>query len=156
MSGYFHDTSALVKRQVRERGHAWVRALCDRRSGNTVTIAKIAFVEVVASVTRMARENPPRLSIAERDRFIRRFQEQVRRGYVVVQLNRAVLVRAAVLCRIYPLRAYDAVQLARALTQRDDDVAAGRAASTFVCADVHLLSIAQAVGFAVEDPNAYP
>jgi hypothetical protein len=48
-----------------------------------------------------------------------------------------VLVRAAVLCRIHPLRAYDAAQLACALTQRDDDEAAGRPVSTFVCADEH-------------------
>jgi predicted nucleic acid-binding protein len=156
VSGYFLDTSALVKRQARESGHAWVRALCDRRAGHTIAISEAALVEVVASFARMVRENPPRLSIADRDRFIRRFQQQVRRGYLVVLLNRAVLVRAAALCRIHPLRAYDAVQLACALTQRADDVAAGRPASTFVSADGDLLIIAQAEGFTVENPNTYP
>ena len=156
MSDSFLDTSALVKRQARERGQAWVRARCDRRAGHTIAISEAALVEVVASFARMARENPPRLSIADRDRFIRRFQQQVRRGYLVVLLNRAVLMRAAALCRIHPLRADDAVQLACALAQRADDVAAGRPASTFVSAAGDLLSIAQAEGVTVENPHAYP
>ena len=156
MSGYFLDTSALVKRQARERGHVWVRSLRDRRVGHTIAVSEVALVEVVASFCRMARETPPRLSIADRDRFIQRFQQQVRRGYIVVQINRAVLVRAAVLCRVHPLRAYDAVQLASALAQREDDLAVGQPASTFVCADVNLLSVAQAEGLTTENPNGHP
>lgn len=156
MATYFLDTSALVKRQVPEAGHAWVRALCDRRSGHTIVIAAAALVEVVASLSRMPRETPPRLSVASRDRLIARFQQHVRRRYLVVELNRTVLLRAAALCRTHPLRAYDAVQLACALTRRDDDLAAGNPAPIFVCADANLLAIAQAEGFTVENPNTHP
>jgi predicted nucleic acid-binding protein len=156
MATYFLDTSALVKRQVPEAGHAWVRALCDLRSGHTIVISEAALVEVVASLSRMPRETPPRLTMADRDRLIARFQQHLRRRYLVVELNRKVLMRAAVLCRAHPLRAYDAVQLACALTRRDDDVAMGNPAPIFVCADDNLLAIAQAEGFSVENPNARP
>lgn len=70
-------------------------------------------------------------------------------------MNRAIFTRAVALCRAHPLRAYDAVQLACALTKRDDDRAQGFPALTFVCADASLLSVAAAEGFAVENPNAY-
>lgn len=155
MATYYLDTSTLVKRQASETGHLWVRTLCSRRSGHTLVISQAALVEVVASFCRMARETPPRLSAADRDRFIVRFMQQVRRQYIVVDVTRAVLTRAA-LCRVYPLRAYDAVQLASALIRRDDDLAAGLAPPIFVCADVTLLGAAASAGFAVENPNAHP
>jgi predicted nucleic acid-binding protein len=156
MATYFLDTSALVKRQVPEAGHTWVRALCDRRSGHAIVISEAALVEVVASLSRMPRESPPRLTIGERDRLIARFQQHVRRRYFIIELNRAVLLRAAALCRAHSLRAYDTIQLACALTKRDDDPATGNPAPIFVCADANLLTVAQAEGLIVENPNLHP
>ena len=66
------------------------------------------------------------------------------------------MTRAAALCRKHPLRAYDADQLACALTRRDDDLAAGLAAPVFICADAVLLGVAAAEGLAVENPTAHP
>jgi hypothetical protein len=155
MASYFLDTSALVKRQVDEVGHRWVRSLVHGRAGHTIAIAEVALVEVVASLCRMAREQPPRLAIADRDRLIARFRQHTQRRYQVVAVNEALLLRAGALCRTHPLRAYDAVQLACALTFRDDEATAGRPAPIFVCADTQLLAIAQAEGLVVEDPNAH-
>lgn len=156
MATYFLDSSALVKRQVAETGHAWVKALCRPRAGHTIVIAEMALVEVTASFCRMVRDTPPRLSLANRDRLIARFQQQVRRRYVVVQINRAIMTQAAALCRVHPLRAYDAVQLASALAKREDDVGAGLPAPIFVCADTTLLQAAAAEGLAIENPNLHP
>lgn len=156
MAIYFLDTSALVKRQVAEAGHTWVKALCRPTAGHTIVISELALVEVVSSLCRMVRETPPRLSTVNRDRFIARFQQQVRRRYVVVQINRATIIRAAALCHAYPLRAYDAVQLASALTRRDDDLAAGLPAPIFICADIALLGAAATEGLLVENPSAHP
>ncbi len=128
MASYFLDTSALVKQHVAETGHAWVRAICAPTAGNVVVTAEIALVEVVATFSRMARENPPRLTIAERDQVIADFNARFLRQYVVVKIDRALLERAAMLSMTHPLRAYDAVQLACALTRRDDDLAAGEPA----------------------------
>lgn len=156
MATYFLDTSAVVKRQVAETGHAWVEALCRPGAGHVIVISELAIVEVIASYCRMVREIPPRLSVANRDRLIARFQQHVRRRYVVVQINRAVVTRATSLCRTHPLRAYDSVQLACALIKRDDDLASGLPAPIFVCADTVLLGAAAAEGLGTENPNAHP
>lgn len=156
MAVYFLDTSALVKRQVTEVGHTWVKALCRPGIGHTIVISELAEVEVIASFCRMVREAPPRLNPANRDRLITRFKQQIQRRYIVVPVDRAIITRAAALCRVHPLRAYDAIQLACAVTRRDDDLAAGQPAPIFVCADMVLLGAAAAEGLAVENPNSHP
>jgi uncharacterized protein len=156
MPSFFLDTSALVKRQITEPGHAWVHALCMPSAGNELVIAELALVEVPAAYAGMARQTPRRISIARRDRLIADFERAAAGQYVIVDVTRPVLLRAAALCRVHPLRAYDAVQLACALTRRDDVLAAGRPAAIFVCADTNLLAAAQAEGFIVENPTAYP
>ena len=156
MAVYFLDTSALVKRQVAEVGHVWVKSLCRPGARHTIVISELAEVEVIASFCRMVRETPPRLMPTNRDRFITRFRQQVRRRYVVVPVDRAIISRAADLCRTHPLRAYDAIQLACALPRRDDDLAAGLPAPAFVCADTTLLAAAAAEGLAIENPNSHP
>ena len=156
MPTYFLDTSALIKRHIGEPGHKWVESLCDPSAYNTVVISEAAIVEVVASFARMVREHPRRLRPATRDRLITLFDRLINSEYVVVSVNRAIFTRAAALCRTHPLRAYDAVQLACALTRRDDDLAAGQPAPIFVCADTVLLSVATAEGLAVENPSTHP
>jgi uncharacterized protein len=73
-----------------------------------------------------------------------------------VSLTPQVLTRAANLCRVHPLRAYDAVQLASALQARDDALAIDVPPPTFVCADTVLLDVAAAEGLAAENPSAHP
>ncbi len=156
MGGYFLDTSALIKRHVTEPGHTWVESLCDPNAGNILVISEAAITEVIATFCRMVRENPPRLNLADRDTLITIFETLVQQRYVVVQVNRAMFVRAAGLCRTHNLRAYDAVQLACAATFRDDEIAAVRPAPTFVSADNALLGVAALEGFPIENPNRYP
>lgn len=100
-------------------------------------ISELALVEVIATFSRMARETPRRISSRRRDQLIADFELFVSSQYAIVDVNRAVLNRAVMLCRKHPLRAYDAVQLASALTRRDDDLAAGLPPPTFVCADTN-------------------
>jgi predicted nucleic acid-binding protein len=156
MGTYFLDSSALVKRHIDETGSTWIRALCDQSSGNTIAIGEIARVEVIASFCRRARENPPRLQIADRDYLIQRFQDFMRREYVIIRPTRSVLNRAALLCQSYPLRAYDAVQLALALAYQRAETEAESSEFTFVCADVTLLAAAAVSGLAIENPNDHP
>jgi hypothetical protein len=104
----------------------------------------------------MVRASIPRLTIARRNRVISDFERCFLRQYTVIQVDRTIFTRAAALCRVHPLRAYDAVQLACALVFRDDNLAAGQPAPTFVCADTTLLSAAAAEGLPVENPNDHP
>lgn len=54
------------------------------------------------------------------------------------------------------LRAYDAVQLAAALTANDALVTADLSPLIFVAADNDLLAAARAEGLAADNPNLYP
>ncbi len=156
MATYFFDTSALVKRHIAEPGHAWVESICDPSAGHNIVISEAALVEVVASFSRMVRERPPRLDATNRDNLIAYFEALTQSEYIITLVNRTIISRAAGLCPRHPLRAYDAVQLACALTRRDDDVASGQPAPIFVCADTTLLAVAYAEGLATENPNDHP
>ncbi|HLJ80378.1 MAG TPA: type II toxin-antitoxin system VapC family toxin [Ktedonobacterales bacterium] len=158
MANYYLDSSTLVKRYVRsERGHAWTATLCAPASGNLIFISEASFAEVVAAFCRMARATPRRASIAQRDSFITLFrQHDADASYTAVPTDHAIYTRGADLCRLHPLRAYDAVQLACALATRDDARAAGVTPPKFVCADATLLGVAAAEGLAVENPNDHP
>ena len=54
-SAYFVDSSALVKRYVRETGTAWVRSITRRRSSTDIFIALITAVEVTSAIARRRR-----------------------------------------------------------------------------------------------------
>lgn len=158
MTYYFLDTSALVKRYVaNEVGHSWVTSLFSPSAGHTVFIAEIALVETVAAFCRMARSAPPRVSAVDRDMLITLFRDRdARHDYFIVPVGRYIFTTAANLCRVHPLRAYDAIQLACALQARDDARVAGVAAPIFVTADNDLLAAALAEGLTTGNPHDYP
>ena len=51
-TAYFVDSSALVKRYVRETGTVWVRGITRHRSSTVISIALITAVEVTAAIAR--------------------------------------------------------------------------------------------------------
>ena len=55
MAAYFLDSSALIKRYVQERGTAWIRASIDPVAGHHIFAARLALVEVAATLARQAR-----------------------------------------------------------------------------------------------------
>ncbi len=134
----FLDSSVLVKRYVSEAGSERVRTLLRRVDAATVAVSRVTFVEACAGIQRAFRAG--RLDPADRDRALDQlgadFQRlqvvEVRRG--LVEATRALLLR-------WPLRAYDAVQLASGLRLR----AAG-AAVDFWCADATLSAAARGEG----------
>jgi uncharacterized protein len=56
----------------------------------------------------------------------------------------------------YPLRAYDAIQLAAALQLKTTLNQVGSPDPIFLTADNRLLAIAQAIGLPTDNPNNYP
>lgn len=153
MAVYFLDTSALVKRYVAETGSVWVTALCTPLAGHTIIISQAALVEAVAMLCRKARDGT--ISPHDRDRLIAVFRRDVRRSYGLERVTTAIYTRAGDLCRMHRLRAYDAIQLACALTLRDRSVALG-VSPFFVSADTALLSFAAAEGLATDNPESHP
>jgi len=52
---YVCDSSAVVKRYVRETGTVWVLSLTDPGAGHTLYVVGITGVEVVSALTRQTR-----------------------------------------------------------------------------------------------------
>jgi predicted nucleic acid-binding protein len=150
---YFFDSSALVKRYVQEVGTAWVRRLTRQDASNYIYLARITVVEVTSAIARRRKGGtllPPRASS-----LLSRFRKHMSGRYTLVEVTPALLADAAALANAHALRAYDAVQLAAALTLRAQGTAIGLGGIVLVSADIDLNKAAQSEGLLVEDPNSY-
>lgn len=158
MSVYFFDTSALVKRYVKESGTAWVQALTDPQSGDDIYLAEITLVEVISAVKkreRLSEGHSYKISKAAATAFISQFRDDFDKQYLVLQVKSEHIVQAASLIEKHKLRAYDAVQLAVALELYADyqSQAIGMA---FLSADKDLLTAASAEGLVTDNPEDHP
>jgi predicted nucleic acid-binding protein len=154
MADYFFDTSALIKRHVKETGSAWVRSLVRAKAGHTLYIARNTAVEVTSGITR--RQQPSHLSAAQAAAILGHFRRHLIQRYRVVELTPALFADAILAARKHRLRAYDAVQLAVALDVHRLQQTAGLGTVTFISADQALNAAATAEGLTVEDPNLHP
>jgi len=150
---YFLDSSAVVKRYVDETGSWWIRGLFTGSLGHTLLIAQITPVEAYSGVLRRAREGTVDISVAQGLR--RSFSIQIKRQYSLIALTQQVINQAQDLLEKYPLRAYDAVQLASANTANERLVMSNVPPLIFVSADERLTQAANTEGLTVEDPNLH-
>ena len=130
----YFDTSALVKRFVDEPGSPAVDALI--AEGPTAT-ATVAFAEVYAGLARKRRARE--LTEAAYKSACRQFEAEWP-AYVRVALRDEVLLLARDLIRRHPLRGFDAIHLASALTLK----VALAEDMTFVASDERPLTAAKA------------
>lgn len=131
------DTSALIKRFVAEAGSEAVNDLV--RNSPPVVTAKIAFAEVHAGLKRKHREGF--LSGRDYTLSVRQFEDDWG-SYIRVDLRDEILRLARDLIRQHPLRGFDAIHLASALSAKravGEDL-------TFAAADVRLLRAAKSEG----------
>jgi predicted nucleic acid-binding protein len=131
---HFLDTSVLAKRYVRETGSDVVRTL----RGKTIAVARIVQAELFAAIARAAREGL--LPEARRARLFRDIEEDFQE-WNIVEIRAAIVHRVGEIVVRHPLRGYDAVQLAAALSIRDRGPAV-----QFWCADERLAEAATAEG----------
>lgn len=129
----YFDTSALIKRFVAEKGSPLVNSLLTHQ-GVTATIA---YAEIYAGLARKRREG----HISQRSyALVCRQVELDWPGYIKVELHDDVLALARDLIQRHPLRGFDAIHLASALslqTGLSEEI-------TFVAADERLLLAAKA------------
>ena len=163
---YFLDTSALLACYLaRAPGHAWIRGICDPASHNTIAIVEITGAELAASLHQLTHGGVLRRKTC--DSSVAAYWLQVgSRQYRIVPVTSALVRRAADLCGMHSLRGYDAVQLAAALTFRDDartaDANSASAGGTplgdpiFLAEDKRLSDAATAEGFAIDNPRSHP
>ena len=148
------ESSALVKRYVAEVGSAWVRRLVARPVHQVLYTATLTEVEVRSALQRLVREG--RLDTAQAQRLTQRVTQHFTRRYQVIRITRTIVTQAGLVLERYPLRAYDAVQLACALTVQRLLSQQGMPPPVFVAADDALLAAASAEGFPVDNPLQHP
>ena len=151
---YFLDSSALIKRYVVEIGSPWIKTLTDSQTGNSLLLVRITWVEVLSAFARRQREGG--ITAAEVAALIAKFRSEFNSRYRVIEVDLALVERAGELIVQYPLRAYDAVQLASALRVQSLLTLMPETKLIFVSADNRLLDIAQSAGLAIDNPNNYP
>jgi predicted nucleic acid-binding protein len=147
---FFFDTSAIVKRYIREIGSPWVLQMIVRQPTVRVVLSRITWVEVLSALSRLQRESAIRE--ADLSREVRAFRQHFRTEYEIAEFDRAVSILASELVRRHPLRAYDAVQLASALRLQKTYRSTEGAHLTFVSADQRLVSVAINEGLTVVNP----
>ncbi len=78
MAGYFFDSSALVKRYVREAGTNWTISLFRNPAQNSFYAARISLAEVISAFTRRLKNkslSQPQ-TLKAKTRFRRTFQRK--------------------------------------------------------------------------------
>ncbi len=154
MAIFYADTSVLTKTYLPERGSEWVRAIADTSSSNTFFTAYMTQIEGMSAFNRRLREGT--LSPVEYAVIIEDWLLACAVEYHLVPVSPQTVVICQRLLESYPLRAYDAVQLASAVISNETLVAAGDAPLVFLASDRRLLDAARSEGFEVNDPNLHP
>ncbi|MCI0525325.1 MAG: type II toxin-antitoxin system VapC family toxin [Acidobacteria bacterium] len=153
MAAYYADSSALVKRHVPEIGSAWFTTLADPSSGNVIVTARLSLAEIYSALNRRVREAS--VTPADYVGIISDLNSIWASDYEIVELTQPLVDETRLLCERYPLRAYDAVQLASAIFARSGMQAVGAPPLIFLSADGRLLTAAQAEGFVTDNPNLH-
>lgn len=137
-----------------ETGSNWIQSITDVASNNDLAISQITWVEVYSAFARRQREGS--LSAGELDILLQKFRNEFDTQYRVIEVDPALMESAGQLVIQYPLRAYDAVQLASGLYVQSVLTSMPETQLIFVSADNRLLNIAQSAGLAIDNPNNYP
>lgn len=154
MTDFYVDSSALLKRHVRENGTDWIRTIVEPTTGNVIMTARLSAVEIFSALNRRRRE-----ANINTQTYLQLASEVVlifATEYRLVELTPDIVDRARELLERHPLRAYDAVQLAAALIANATLITASLRPLTFLSADDRLLQAAQVEGLATDNPNAHP
>ena len=148
MALYYLETSALVKLYVFEPGTERLVSLAASSAGHRFAILALAQVEFRSAIRRQERGGE--ISSSEADTLIESFRQHSEGRFVIQPFTDSLLDVALALIDGYPLRGFDAMQLAGYLMLRS---ISGVEEPIFVCADNALLSAARNEGCPVLDPN---
>jgi predicted nucleic acid-binding protein len=146
MPSFYLDTSAFVKLYIQEDGTRTLIELAQHLDRNQIVILDMALLEFRSAVRRREREGD--ISGLDASRVLRQVQDDAASIYLLQPSTPAVMEEASRLLDVYPLRAYDALQLAGCLVVRNRVFAP----LTFVCADSRLCETAAFEGLATLVP----
>jgi len=153
MAMYFLDSSALVKRYIRETGSDWVCNLFDPSLGNQFFIAAIAGVEIISAITRRAKNGS--INVADAIAIRNQFKQDFQAEYQIIEISENIINSAIFIAEFYALGGYDAVQLASGRELNMLCITNGLTLINFISADNDLNTAALSEGLIVENPNNY-
>jgi uncharacterized protein len=140
----YFDTSALVKRYVKEKGSDAVKSLIEQ--GENIATSKLAYPEILSAFGRKHRAGElargPFQGLV--DQFLADWN-----SVFVVELHDELLPTVKLLLAKYPLKGADTVHLSSALWLKR----AVQIDLTFVASDITLLKAAQGERLKVIDPQ---
>ena len=138
---YYADSSALVQRHIEEGGSVWVRTHLIVSPASLILTSDISVVEIFSARNRRVREGTltPTIYATLRADVVRLSATT----YQCIELSLAIRDRAAGLLEQHALRAFDAIQLASALSAHEAIVNTDTGLLTFVSADQRLLDAAR-------------
>ncbi|WP_035985655.1 type II toxin-antitoxin system VapC family toxin [Leptolyngbya sp. KIOST-1] len=151
MAVYFLDSSALVKRYIRETGTDWVASLFSPELGNDCFVAAIAGVEIVAAITRRARSGS--IKTADAALACAQFRQDFQTTYQIIEITEEIISLGMALAEAKGLRGYDAVQLAAGCAVNALCLTSSLPPLIFVSADNELNAAARSEGLIIENPN---
>lgn len=149
MALYYLETSALVKLYVYETGTDRLLGLTASDAGHRFSILSLAQVEFRAAIR--GRQRRGEIPDNAADGLFESFRRHSEGKFLIQFVSDSLLDVALALIDNYPLRGYDAMQLAGYLELRS---ISGTEDPTFVCADKVLLSAARNEGCPVLDPSS--
>ncbi|MBI3959148.1 MAG: type II toxin-antitoxin system VapC family toxin [Chloroflexi bacterium] len=117
MSFFYLDSSALVKRYLPEAGTNWLDQIFDPVSGHILITSQLTLAETAAVLGARGRA-PGGLSTRRRERLLSQLLEDTNRLFMLIPVQRQIIMQAVQLSQKYRLRGYDSVQLASALAAR--------------------------------------
>ena len=149
MALYYLETSALVKLYVYEAGTDRLLGLTASDARHQFAILSLAQVEFRAAIR--GRQRRGEIPDNSADELIESFRRHAEGKFLIQSFSDSLLDVALLLIDSYPLRGYDAAQLAGYLVLRST---CGLDEPTFVCADKLLLATARNEGCPVLDPSS--
>lgn len=154
MTIYLLDSSALVKRYVFETGSTWIRQITAPQTGHLIFVSRITWVEVRSAFARRQREGS--LSLVAVTQLVQTLRSDFNTQYQIIEIDSTLTETAGQLVSQYPLRAYDAVQLASVLRIQPAFAQTPSTQLIFLTADDRLNIIAQTMGLLTDNPNHHP
>ena len=145
MVSYFLDTSAIVKRYIREAGSNWFNVQSDFADESPIFICEITLAETAAALAAKQRASDG-ITEQQRDSALDLFLKHGVDEYSLIAVNREIINQAVVLTQTHKLRGCDSIQLAAALLVNKTLTSAEFAPLTFVAADSDLLQAADVAG----------
>jgi predicted nucleic acid-binding protein len=147
---WYCDSSALVKRYVREAGSRWLR---EQAGHHQLLTSVLTVAEVSAAMARRRRDGT--ISSFEFHRSRTQFTRHLKAGqYTLLPAHLEVIEQAALLTYDFPLTGYDAVHLATALHYLNR-IGVDAEQFYFLTAGDQQQRAAQAKGIKTDNPNEY-